>query len=73
MKFDFKKIVDELIPVFDDAGEQSISLYEKGLKIEVKNDGSPVSNGDLRVNKSISQKLSQLTPEIPQSRGNSRY
>ena len=65
MKFDFKKIVDELIPVFDDAGEQSISLYEKGLKIEVKNDGSPVSNGDLIVNKSISQKLSQLTPEIP--------
>ena len=65
MKFDFKKITEELIPVFDTAGLESINLYKKGLKIEIKEDGSPVSNGDLKVNDLISKKIKELTPEIP--------
>ena len=40
-------------------------LYKKGLKIEIKEDGSPVSNGDLKVNDLISKKIKELTPEIP--------
>ena len=65
MKIDFKKITEELIPVFDTAGLESINLYKKGLKIEIKEDGSPVSNGDLKVNDLISKKIKELTPEIP--------
>ena len=65
MKIDFKKITEELIPVFDKAGLESINLYKKGLKIEIKEDGSPVSNGDLKVNDLITQKILELTPNIP--------
>ena len=43
MKIDFKKVTERLIPVFEDAGQESIDLYKKGLKIEIKEDGSPVS------------------------------
>ena len=65
MKFNFEKITKELIPVFYTAGLESINLYKKGLKIEIKEDGSPVSNGDLRVNELISRKIKELTPDIP--------
>ena len=65
MKIDFKKITEELIPIFDTAGLESINLYKKGLKIEIKEDGSPVSNGDLKVNELIIKKIKDLTPNIP--------
>ena len=65
MKLDLRRITEELIPVFDTAGLESINLYKKGLKIEIKNDGSPVSNGDLKVNELICKKIKKLTPKIP--------
>jgi len=40
-------------------------LYSKGLKIETKEDNSPVSNGDLKVNELITNKIKELTPNIP--------
>ena len=46
MKIDFEKITKELIPVFNAAGQESINLYNEGLKIQIKEDGSPVSNAD---------------------------
>ena len=39
------------------AGKISIDLYKKGLKIEIKEDKSPVSNGDLKVNELITNKI----------------
>ena len=36
MKIDYKKITKELIPIFEEAGQESIDLYNKGLKIEIK-------------------------------------
>ena len=65
MKIDFKKITEQLIPIFEEAGLESINLYKKGLKIEIKADGSPVSNGDLKMNELISKKIVELTPSIP--------
>ncbi len=65
MIFDFKKITEQLIPVFEMAGKVSIDTYNKGLKIEIKDDGSPVSNGDLLVNDIISKKIAELTPNVP--------
>ena len=47
------------------AGKESIDLYDKGLKIEIKEDKSPVSNGDLRVNELITKRILELTPSIP--------
>tara|TARA_Y100001970_G_scaffold86443_2_gene109003 strand:+ start:2166 stop:2939 length:774 start_codon:yes stop_codon:yes gene_type:complete len=60
-----KAIVEELIETFLKAGDISIDLRNKGLKKEIKSDNTPVSNGDLEVNKIITKKLLELTPEIP--------
>ena len=63
-KLDLKVLAEGLIETFNLSGKESIILYEEGLKIETKGDGSPVSNGDLRVNDLISSKILELTPNI---------
>ena len=60
-----KKIVEDLIETFLKAGELSLSLREEGLTKEIKSDNTPVSNGDIEVNKLITKKISELTPNIP--------
>ena len=62
---DLKLIAEGLIDTFNIAGKESIDLFNKGLKIEIKKDNSPVSNGDLKVNELITKKISELTPSIP--------
>ena len=64
-KSDLKLFAESLIETFEDAGKESIRLYNEGLKIEIKKDKSPVSNGDLIVNDLITNKISKLTPNIP--------
>ena len=64
-KNDLKIIAENLINTIDQAGKESIRLYKEGLKIEIKKDNSPVSNGDLRVNKLITDKILNITPNIP--------
>ena len=61
---ELKVIAEDLIKTFEYAGKESIRLYNEGLKIEIKEDKSPVSNGDLLVNDIISKKISELTPNI---------
>ena len=62
---DLKSLAEGLIEEFNFAGKESIRLFQEGLKIQIKDDKSPVSNGDLRVNELVSNKISQLTPNIP--------
>ena len=62
---DIKIIIEKLIDPFLKAGELSLSLRERGLKKEMKSDNTPVSNGDLEVNKFITKKISEITPDIP--------
>ena len=64
-KSNLKEITEKLIDTFEQAGKLSIELYKKGLKIEIKDDKSPVSNGDLEVNQLITDKIKNLTPDIP--------
>jgi len=64
-KSELKNIVECLIETFNIAGQESIDLYAKGLKIKIKEDNSPVSNGDLRANELITNKILELTPNIP--------
>ena len=63
-KKDLKLVAEGLIDTFKFAGNEAIRICSEGLKIEIKADGSPVSNGDLRVNELIT-KISELTPNIP--------
>jgi 3'(2'), 5'-bisphosphate nucleotidase len=62
---EIKEIVKNLIDTFLEGGELSLYLRNKGLKKEIKSDNSPVSNGDLEVNKLITKKISEVTPNIP--------
>ena len=64
-ELNLKNICESLVNTFELAGENSILLYKKGLKIKIKNDNSPVSNGDIEVNKILTDKINQLTPDIP--------
>ena len=64
-KDELRILAEGLIKTFDYAGKESIRLYQEGLKIQIKDDRSPVSNGDLRVNELISRRISELTPNIP--------
>ena len=62
---ELKKIAEGLIETTKFAGQKSVEIQEKGLKVNTKSDGSPVSNGDLEVNKILTEKIKQLTPNIP--------
>ena len=64
-KNELKNVAEGLIETFNIAGLESINLYTKGLKIDIKSDNSPVSNGDLRCNELITNKILELTSNIP--------
>ncbi len=60
-----KYVIEQLIESFLTAGDLAIKLREKGLINKIKSDNTPVSNGDLEVNKLILSKISEITPELP--------
>ena len=59
-----KKITFSLIETFNEAGKIALRLREAGLKKEIKSDNTPVSNGDIEVNKILTKKISEITPNI---------
>ena len=62
---ELKKIVQELLDTFKEAGKVALELRKKGLNKELKEDNTPVTNGDLAVNNILLEKISKLTPNIP--------
>ena len=60
-----KKIIEKLKITFLKAGELSLLLRKQGLTEEIKSDGTPVTNGDLEVNKIITNNIKELTSEFP--------
>ncbi len=62
---ELENIAKNLIKTTELAGQKSIEIYKKGLKIIKKPDNSPVTNGDLEVNKILTEKIRSLTPNIP--------
>tara|TARA_Y100001970_G_scaffold187074_1_gene227594 strand:- start:2737 stop:3498 length:762 start_codon:yes stop_codon:yes gene_type:complete len=65
MQNDLKNICNQLLDTFIDAGEISIKLRKKGLIKETKSDNTPVTNGDIEVNKILTKKIKELTQDIP--------
>ena len=59
-----KKITISLIDTFNKAGQVSLELRAAGLTKEIKSDNTPVSNGDIEVNKILTKKISKITPNI---------
>ena len=60
-----KEIVESLIDTFLYAGKICLELRVKGLTKKIKSDNTPVSNGDLEVNKIITEKIKEITPHLP--------
>ena len=59
-----KKITLSLIETFNKASQVALDLREAGLKKEIKSDNTPVSNGDIEVNKILTRKIQEITPNI---------
>ena len=59
-----KKITLSLIDTFNKASQVALDLRKIGLKKEIKSDNTPVTNGDIEVNKILTKKISEITPSI---------
>ena len=64
-EFNIKETVESLIETFLKAGDLALNLRDKGLEKKMKSDNTPVSNGDLEVNRLLIKRISQLMPNIP--------
>ena len=60
-----KDIIESLIETFLIAGKIAKEISKKGVKITYKNDKSPVTDGDIAVDKFLTSKIKTLTPDIP--------
>ena len=60
-----KKINYSLIDTFLTAGDRSIELRKIGLKKEIKSDNTPVTNGDIEVNNILTERIKNITSDIP--------
>ena len=65
LEINTKQIIESLIDTFLKAGKISLELRKKGLIKKIKSDNTPVTNGDLEVNEIISNKIIELTPNLP--------
>jgi len=59
-----KEITLSLIDTFNKASQVALDLRIAGLTKEIKSDNTPVSNGDIEVNKILTKKISKITPNI---------
>jgi len=59
-----KKITLSLIDAFNQAGNIALNLRNVGLIKKIKADNTPVTNGDLEVNKILTKKIAEITPNI---------
>ena len=59
-----KKITLSLIDTFNEASQIALDLRKAGLTKEIKPDNTPVSNADIEVNKILTSKIQEITPNI---------
>ena len=60
-----KNIAEKLIDTFLEAGKVAKDVSHRGVKITIKADKTPVTDGDLIVDQLLRRKIKKLTPEIP--------
>ena len=62
---DLKNTAEELLDTFLKAGKIAKEIGQRGVKITIKADKSPVTDGDLAVDKFLRDKITNLTPNLP--------
>ena len=60
-----KNTTEQLIDTFVEAGKIAKEISQRGVKVTIKSDKSPVTDGDLAVDKILAVKIKKLTPGIP--------
>ena len=60
-----KNIAEDLIDTFLKAGKIAKEISQRGVKITIKADKSPVTDGDLAVDELLKTKIKSFTPNIP--------
>ena len=60
-----KNIAEKLIDTFLEAGKVAKEISYRGVKITIKADKTPVTDGDLAVDQLLRRKIENLTPKIP--------
>jgi len=63
-KLNLKKITEELLDTFFEAGRIAKQISQHGVKITIKADKSPVTDADLKVDDILRTKIKNLTPDI---------
>jgi|TARA_B110000438_G_scaffold303484_1_gene365182 3'(2'), 5'-bisphosphate nucleotidase len=61
---DLKDITENLIDTFLEAGKVAKEISLRGVKISIKDDKSPVTDGDIAVDKMLKSQIKILTPDI---------
>ena len=64
-KQELKNTTEELLATFLKAGKIAKEISAQGVKITIKPDKSPVTDGDLAVNEILTSKIKDITPNIP--------
>ena len=64
-KLNLKYITEQLLDTFFEAGKKAKEISERGVKITIKKDKTPVTDGDLAVDELLRSKIKNLTPDIP--------
>ena len=60
-----KDTTEQLLDTFLEAGKIAKEISQRGVKITIKTDKSPVTDGDLAVDKILTVKIKNSTPSIP--------
>ena len=60
-----KNITEELLSTFLEAGSIAEKISVRGVKITIKADKTPVTDGDMEVDRLLKSKILELTPNIP--------
>tara|TARA_Y100000590_G_scaffold2831_1_gene3741 strand:+ start:2493 stop:3269 length:777 start_codon:yes stop_codon:yes gene_type:complete len=60
-----KNLTEQLLSSFIEAGKIARKISDEGVKITIKSDKSPVTNGDIEVNRILVERIKNLTPDIP--------
>ena len=60
-----KNLTEALLDSFLEAGKIAKEINHRGLKITIKTDKTPVTDGDLAVDRLLKNKIANLTPDLP--------
>jgi len=63
-ELNLEKVAEELLETFFEAGRVAKEISQNGVKITIKPDNTPVTDGDIEVNQILTNKIKNLTPNI---------